>query len=148
MCLPVTSQGPLGSTPPVGIMAVVFPEFRASRTSIHVISSIQTVVASGSGFGVSAQLYTLLAQLPPPSELTSRCCAHAAVAVNSTVPMTRMVLIVFSWYANNSSETGSQKRDALGVNDSGKDSLTGVKAGSVWSLDLTYWVCKTHWTTN
>ena len=56
LCLPVASQGPLGSTPPVGMMAVVLPSWRASRTSIHVISSIQTVLAAGSGFGVSWQL--------------------------------------------------------------------------------------------
>ena len=56
LCLPVASQGPLGSTPPVGMMAVVMPSARASRTSIHVISSIQTVFGAGSGFGVSRQL--------------------------------------------------------------------------------------------
>ena len=42
--------------PPVGTSTVVLPAARASRTSIHVISSTQTVVAAGSGFGVSAQL--------------------------------------------------------------------------------------------
>ena len=56
LCLPVASQGPLGSTPPVGMMAVVLPSARASRTSIHVISSIHTVFAAGSGLGVSRQL--------------------------------------------------------------------------------------------
>jgi len=119
----------------VGIMAVVFPEFRASRTSIHVISSIQTVVASGSGFGVSAQLYTLLAQLPPPMELASCCCwAHAAVAVNSTVPMARMVLIVFSCCADISFETGCRKQDTPGVKGTGMNYSTigTVLASNAW----------------
>jgi hypothetical protein len=42
--------------PPVGMITVVLPAFRESRTSIHVISSSQTVFGSGSGFGASAQL--------------------------------------------------------------------------------------------
>lgn len=46
--------------PPVGMIAVVWPALRASRTSIHVISSIQTVFGGGSGFGASAQLYGYL----------------------------------------------------------------------------------------
>jgi hypothetical protein len=42
--------------PPVGTMIVVLPAATASRTSIQVISSIQTVSTAGSGFGVSRQL--------------------------------------------------------------------------------------------
>ncbi len=48
------------------MIAVVLPAASASRTSIHVISSIQTVFAAGSGFGVSAQLYSFAAHCPPP----------------------------------------------------------------------------------
>ena len=42
--------------PPVEMIAVVLPALIASRTSIHVISSIHTVLAAGRGLGVSAQL--------------------------------------------------------------------------------------------
>ena len=52
--------------PPVEMMTVVLPAFIASRTSIHVISSSQTVLVFGSGFGVSGQLYGLAQQCPPP----------------------------------------------------------------------------------
>ena len=71
MCFPVTSHGPFGSIPPVETMAVVFPEAIASRTSIHVISSIQAVFASGRGLGVSEQLYSFARQSPPPIVLGS-----------------------------------------------------------------------------
>ena len=53
--------------PPVEMMIVVLPAFIASRTSIHVISSSQTVSGGGSGFGVSTQLYGLAAHWPPPA---------------------------------------------------------------------------------
>ena len=53
--------------PPVEMMTVVLPAFMLSRTSIHVISSSQTVSGGVSGFGASAQLYGLAAQLPPPA---------------------------------------------------------------------------------
>src|SRR5690242_15667484 len=44
-------------------MTIVFlPDARKSRTSIHVISSSQTVAGGGSGFGASAQLSGLRAQ--------------------------------------------------------------------------------------
>jgi hypothetical protein len=42
--------------PPVGMMTVVFPAFIASRTSIQVMSSSQTVLGGVSGLGASAQL--------------------------------------------------------------------------------------------
>ena len=57
LCLPSASHGPFGSIPPVEMMTVVLPAFIASRTSIHVISSSQTVSGGVSGFGVSTQLY-------------------------------------------------------------------------------------------
>src|SRR5882672_1208059 len=53
--------------PPVETMTVRFPALSASRTSIHVISSIQIVSGAGSGLGVSMQLYGLALQLPPPA---------------------------------------------------------------------------------
>src|SRR5712664_2801268 len=66
LCLPSASHGPFGSIPPVEMMTVVLPAFTASRTSIHVMSSIHTVSGGVSGLGVSAQLYGLAMQLPPP----------------------------------------------------------------------------------
>src|SRR5687767_11938586 len=59
--------------PPVGMMIVVRPAFRASRTSIHVISSSHTVSGCVSGFGVSMQLYGFALQFPPPALRGSRC---------------------------------------------------------------------------
>jgi len=56
LCLPSASHGPFGSMPPVGMMTVFLPALKASRTSIHVISSIQTVSGGDNGFGVSIQL--------------------------------------------------------------------------------------------
>src|SRR5881275_1005992 len=48
------------------MITVVLPAFNASRTSIHVISSSQTVFGVGMGFAVSRQLYGFAAQRPPP----------------------------------------------------------------------------------
>src|SRR5437870_637541 len=47
-------------------MTVVFPAAIASRTSIHVISSSQTVFGGGNGFRASTQLYAFAVQSPPP----------------------------------------------------------------------------------
>jgi hypothetical protein len=52
--------------PPVAMMTVVLPAFKASRTSIHVISSSHMVFGAGSGLGASTQLYAFRLQLPPP----------------------------------------------------------------------------------
>src|SRR5215217_863570 len=67
LCLPSASHGPFGSIPPVETITVVLPALTASRTSIHVMSSIQTVSGGVSGFGASTQLYGLALQLPPPA---------------------------------------------------------------------------------
>src|SRR5688572_22041087 len=79
------------------MMAVVLPALRASRTSIHVISSIQTLGLGGSGLGASAQLYGLFAQLPPPIDRGScagrpcGACAESA-ADSSTIPPTATII--------------------------------------------------------
>src|SRR5439155_6598840 len=79
LCLPSVSHGPLGSIPPVGMMMVVLPALIASRTSIHVMSSIHTVFGAGSGLGVSMQLYGLSRQSRPLRDRGSgaRCWAAA-----------------------------------------------------------------------
>ena len=51
LCLPATRYGPFISTPPVATITVDFPAFRASRTSIQVMSSINTVSAAAIGRG-------------------------------------------------------------------------------------------------
>ena len=53
--------------PPVEMITVVLPAFIASRTSIQVISSSQTVSGGVSGFGVSMQLYGFSEHWPPPA---------------------------------------------------------------------------------
>src|SRR5690242_14477125 len=82
--------------PPVETMTLVLPALTASRTSIHVISSIHTVSGGVSGFGVSTQLYGLVLQLPPPALRGSAggrcpprpcCAARAAVAVIASAAM-------------------------------------------------------------
>ena len=67
LCLPSASHGPFGSMPPVEMITVVLPAFIASRTSIQVISSSQTVLGGVSGFGVSMQLYGFSEHCPPPA---------------------------------------------------------------------------------
>src|SRR5437773_5190202 len=65
------------------MMTVVLPALIASRTSIHVISSSQTVFGVGIGFGVSAQLYGLDAQLPPPRFWLGCCAGFCADALDA-----------------------------------------------------------------
>src|SRR5712691_10297290 len=60
--------------PPVEIMIVVLPAFIASRTSIQVISSSQTVSGGVIGLGVSMQLYGLAEHWPPPALRGSGAC--------------------------------------------------------------------------
>src|SRR5688572_347899 len=91
--------------PPVATITVVFPALMASRTSIHVISSIQIVFGAGSGFGASAQLYGLSRQSPPPRERGSggRCWPAGACAYDSAVIKVRAapittVLVIGAFY--------------------------------------------------
>src|SRR4051812_28375781 len=82
--------------PPVAMMAVVLPALRASRTSIHVISSIHTVFGVGTGLGASTQLYGLAAQRPPPRSCGEACCccAEMADAAASMSPASVFLFIV------------------------------------------------------
>jgi hypothetical protein len=83
--------------PPVGMIAVVWPALRASRTSIHVISSIHTVFGAGSGLTASAQLYGLSRQSPPPIDRGSgaRCGACAATSAVRKASVATAVPTVF-----------------------------------------------------
>src|SRR5688572_32561632 len=85
--------------PPVGTITLVLPALIASRTSIQVISSSHTVFGAGRGFGVSAQLYGLSRQSPPPIDRGSgsrrwRCCAAVNVPAN-TVTLNAINTIFF-----------------------------------------------------
>src|SRR5262245_28434522 len=62
------------------MMIVVLPAAIASRTSIHVISSNQTVFGVGIGFFVSAQLYVFCAQRPPPISRAAPACVGVCAA--------------------------------------------------------------------
>ena len=53
LCLPATRYGPFCSMPPVATIAVSLPAFKASRTSIQVMSSMKTVSRAGMGRGAS-----------------------------------------------------------------------------------------------
>src|SRR4051794_7438017 len=76
-------------------MTVFLPALTASRTSIQVISSIQTVSGGVSGFGVSTQLYGLVAQLPPPALRGSIAARCASAAVERAVQKARTRMAVF-----------------------------------------------------
>src|SRR6185295_16876762 len=51
LCLPVARYGPFCSTPPVPTRTVSLPALRASRTSIQVISSMNSVGWAAMGLG-------------------------------------------------------------------------------------------------
>ncbi len=53
LCLPATRYGPFCSMPPVATIAVFLPALMASRTSIQVMSSMNTVSRAGIGRGAS-----------------------------------------------------------------------------------------------
>src|SRR5262245_7210425 len=85
--------------PPVAMSTVVLPAFIASRTSIHVISSIQTVSGGVTGLAVSTQLYAFARDWPPaalrgsgagrwpprPPRPWSGGCADAIAAIARTI---------------------------------------------------------------
>src|SRR3990172_4665466 len=54
LCLPVTRYGPFCSTPPEATRTVFLPAWMASRTSIHVRSSMKTVSTASMGRGSSS----------------------------------------------------------------------------------------------
>ena len=53
LCLPPARYGPFCSTPPVPMMTVVLPARTASRTSIHVSSSVHKLSPASIGRGAS-----------------------------------------------------------------------------------------------